>query len=294
MPLTVNDEVIPEAAIMHELSRLVHFYSQHMSSEEVRKQMPILKEKAREQAIGAKLLLNDADRLEIKVSDEELTKRLEKVVEESGGKEKFGEILVSQNMTLESLKDSIERGSRVEKLVEKVSSGISDPSEDEMRAHYDGHTAEYSAPERAQARHILIGVEGDNEEEKQDARTRIDEIRLRIADGGDFADEAASHSACPSGQQNGGSLGWFGRGSMVPEFDNAVFSMEIGALSEVIETSVGFHVIEKTAHEDGSAQEYADVRDNVREFLRHAKRGAAISEYVEDLKGKATIENSEG
>lgn len=289
MSLKVNNEVIPEEAVMHELSRLVHFYSQHMPEAEIRAQMPLLKAKAKEQAIGAKLLLNEADRLDIRVEDEELTARLEKIIEESGGKEKFGEMLVTQNITMESLKNSIDQGCRVEKLVEQMTSEAPAPTEAEILAHFNNHLDEYKKPERALARHILVPVEGDNEEEKIAAREKIEEIRQRIEDGADFAAEAAEHSSCPSGQSNGGSLGWFGRGAMVPEFDNAVFSMEVGELSAIIETSFGFHIIEKTEHDAGDDADFDDVREQIREFLMHTKRGEIIASNVNELKEKATI-----
>jgi len=293
MTLKVNDEVIPEEAVMHELSRLVHFYSQHMPEEEIRKQMPQLKAKAKEQAIGAKLLLNEADRLDIRVEDEELTARLEKVIEECGGKEKFGEMLVTQNITMESLKDSIDQGCRVEKLVEQMTAEAPAPTEAEIQAHFHAHIDEYKKPERALARHILVPVEGDNEEEKIAAREKIEQIRQRIEDGADFAEEAAEHSSCPSGQSNGGSLGWFGRGAMVPEFDNAVFSMEVGELSSIIETSFGFHIIEKTEHDAGDDADFDDVREGIRDFLMHSKRGEIIASNVNELKEKATIVDEE-
>jgi parvulin-like peptidyl-prolyl isomerase len=293
MTLKVNDEVIPEEAVMHELSRLVHFYSQHMSQEEIRAQMPILKAKAKEQAIGAKLLLNEADRLDIRVEDEELTARLEKIIEESGGKEKFGEMLVTQNITMESLKNSIDQGCRVEKLVAQMTSDAPMPTEADIKAHFETHTDEYRKPERALARHILVPVEGDNEEEKIAAKQKVEEIRQRIVDGADFAAEAAEHSSCPSGQSNGGSLGWFGRGAMVPEFDNAVFSMEVGELSAIIETSFGFHIIEKTEHDDGADADFDDVREHIRDFLIHSKRGEVIASNVAELREKATIVDDE-
>lgn len=293
MTLKIDGELIPEDAITHELSRLVHFYSNHMPQEQIRAQIPQLKARAKEQAIGAKLLLNEANRLDIRVSDEELTERLERVVEECGGKKKFGEMLVSQNITMEYLKNSIEHGCKVEKLVEQLTSEVEAPTEAEIEAHFRAHEQEYKKPERALARHILVAVEGDNEEEKISARQKIEDIRQRIVDGADFAEEAAEHSACPSGQSNGGSLGWFGRGAMVPEFDQAVFSMNVGDLSDIIETSFGFHVVEKTDHDPGDAADFDEVREQIRELLLHVKRGEVIAANVAELKAKADIEDTE-
>jgi peptidyl-prolyl cis-trans isomerase C len=94
---------------------------------------------------------------------------------------------------------------------------------------------------------------------------------------------------CPSGKE-GGSLGWFGRGMMVPEFDQAVFAMKDGEVSDVIETQFGYHIIYKTAHEEAGEADFDAVREQIRDFIRHSRRGEAMSAYVEELRSKATVE----
>ena len=94
---------------------------------------------------------------------------------------------------------------------------------------------------------------------------------------------------CPSGKE-GGSLGWFGRGMMVPEFDAAVFSMKDGEVSDIIETQFGYHIIYKTAHEEAGDADLDTVREQIRDHLLHARRGEAMTAYVDELKAKATVE----
>jgi peptidyl-prolyl cis-trans isomerase C len=91
---------------------------------------------------------------------------------------------------------------------------------------------------KAKARHILVTTQ----EECEDLKTKIE-------DGGDFADVAKQHSQCPSGQQ-GGDLGEFGPGQMVPEFDTVVFSADIGKVVGPVQTQFGFHLIEVTSRTD--------------------------------------------
>jgi parvulin-like peptidyl-prolyl isomerase len=158
-----------------------------------------------------------------------------------------------------------------------------------MRAHFSEHKDEYDRPERAQAQHILVAPTEKTDAGREAARKKLDEIRTRVKAGAGFSDEAAAHSDCPSGRSAGGSLGWFGRGMMVPAFDQAVFSMQVGELSEVIETSFGYHIIQKTGHEAATPAEYDEVRDSVRDFLFHAARGEALSAYVSELKTRAKI-----
>ena len=91
---------------------------------------------------------------------------------------------------------------------------------------------------RASARHILVETE-----------EACADLKSQIADGADFAELARSHSKCPSGQQ-GGDLGTFGRGAMVPEFDQVVFSAPVGEVQGPVKTAFGYHLLEVTSRED--------------------------------------------
>ena len=103
--------------------------------------------------------------------------------------------------------------------------------------------------EKVRASHILLMYEGSARStasrSKDEALSGIEDFSTQIADGADFAELARAHSDCPSGA-SGGDLGPFGRGQMVPEFEDAAFSMEIGATSGVIETDFGYHLVQRT------------------------------------------------
>jgi parvulin-like peptidyl-prolyl isomerase len=291
MTIRVNGEEIPEAAIEFELSRLIQFYAQHMDETQIRQQMDPLKERAVEQAIGAKLLIIEASRMNITVSEDDVEKSYAQMVENVGGEAAFKGVMAKQGLDDKSVKENIREGRRVDHLVETLTSGLSDPTEDEIKAHFEGHTEEYMKPERAQGQHILIKPTSDKDDDKEAAWKKIEVIKKELEDGANFAEKAQEHSECPSGKSGGGSLGWFTRGMMVPEFDSAVFSMEVGELSDVVETQFGYHVILKTGHEEGQEASFDDVADKIREFLRHVKRGEVLSAHVRDLREKATIEN---
>jgi parvulin-like peptidyl-prolyl isomerase len=290
MAIHINGEAIPEAAIQYELDRLVKFYSRYMSAQAIREQMDALKTKAKDQAIGAKLLVNESRRLDIKVPQADIDARLQAMVQRVGGQEAFLTLLKKQDITEDIVKDSIEQGRRVDLLVEKLTTGISDPTEEEMRAHFKEHEDEYVKSDRAQVQHILIKPESNGEADKGTARSRLMEVRRSIEEGANFEDQAAAHSQCPSGKKTGGSLGWISKGMTAPELDRAIFSMEIGELSDVVESQLGLHILKKTAHEEGGKADYAEVAEDIRDFLRHAKRGIVLSDYVAELRKKAEIE----
>lgn len=101
-----------------------------------------------------------------------------------------------------------------------------------------------------EASHILVMYKGAQSagasRTKEEALERIQMVAAELVNGLDFADLAAEYSECPSAQ-DGGSLGAFGRGDMVPEFDEAVFDLEVGDSSGVVETAFGYHLIQRTA-----------------------------------------------
>ena len=103
--------------------------------------------------------------------------------------------------------------------------------------------------DQVQASHILLMYEGSQNSSasrsKEEARSELDAIAAKVAGGEDFGELAAAHSDCPSGKQ-GGDLGMFGRGQMVPEFETAAFGMEVGATSDVFETDFGYHIVQRT------------------------------------------------
>jgi len=104
--------------------------------------------------------------------------------------------------------------------------------------------------DQIRASHILISHKdadgGLSQLTRDDARTQIGELQQQIDDGAAFAEVAKEWSDCPSSRQ-GGDLGFFAKGAMVPEFESAAFGLEVGGVSDVVETAFGYHLIQRTA-----------------------------------------------
>ena len=293
----VTGEPSSREAVQFELDRLVKFYATHgMSQTEIRKNLGKLVEKAQEQAIGAKLRLARADQLDIPVPESAIDAQVEQVVKQVGGRENFVKALAAQKLSEADFRKELAKGCRVDVLVQQACSGVADPTEQEVAEYYAAHQADYVAQPQVLAQHILVKTEGMDAADKVQALDKIKAIRARIVAAGGagevgqaFCAEAREHSDCPSGAQ-GGSLGWFGPGMMVPEFDKAAFSMKCGEVSDVIETQFGYHIILKTDEKAGGPQTLVDVADQIRDLLRHEARGRAMDAFVGELREKATIE----
>lgn len=287
----VNGYEIPASAVDFELDRLVKFYATNgMGADEIKRNLPKLREKALEQAIGARLLMERAAGLDIPVAAGEIDAEVAKVVAQIGGEDNFRQALARQHLAEADFRREIEKGVRVNRLVNQACAHVEEPTEAEIEAFWNAHKDEYVEPRQVLCQHILVkSGEHDGQAAKDAALEKIRQIRARVVAGGDFAEEARRHSDCPSGAQ-GGSLGWFGRGMMVKEFDEAAFALGKGQVSDVVTTCFGYHIIYKADEKGGQPQTLVDVHDRIRELLRHQARGRATEAYVAELRAAAKIE----
>lgn len=137
-----------------------------------------------------------------------------------------------------------------------------------LQALYDERIDQYDVPEQARARHILVAVPATASDDAVAERESFArELRQRLIDGEDFATVAGEVSEDPGSAANGGDLGWFRRGQMVPEFDAAAFTLPEGELSEPIRTNFGFHLVRVEERKQAQTQTLADVQDDLADEL---------------------------
>jgi peptidyl-prolyl cis-trans isomerase D len=137
--------------------------------------------------------------------------------------------------------------------------------EAELKAYYDQHVEDFLQGEQASARHILIRVAPDSTEvERSEAELRADGIASIARSGAEFAVLAAEHSEDPGSKDIGGDLGWFGRGQMVPEFEDAVFAAKPGEILGPIRSQFGYHIIKVEGFRPQHQRPFEEVREQVR------------------------------
>ena len=138
--------------------------------------------------------------------------------------------------------------------MEEKTAGVANPAAEEISAFYQQNIDSFKVPESVSASHILIAFdEEDTDETKAEKKAKIEALKTQVDSGASFEELASANSDCPSSQR-GGDLGSFGRGQMVPEFEQAAFNMETGAVSSAVETQYGYHLIKVTGHEDESTR----------------------------------------
>ena len=168
--------------------------------------------------------------------------------------------------------------------VEAMRAKVVVPAADIERA-YNNSIEQYSTPEQVRASHILLKTEGKDEAA---VKATAEEVLKQAKSGADFAALAKKYSEDESNAKNGGDLDYFGKGKMVPEFDQAVFAMEPGQVSDLVKTQYGFHVIKLVDKKPGTTRALADVRQQISDRLAYERAQAQAADLAERLAKEVT------
>ena len=149
---------------------------------------------------------------------------------------------------------------------------------------YAKNASQYATPEMVRARHILIlSNDKDTPEAQAKAKEKIDAVAKRIKGGEDFATVAREVSEDPGSAKNGGELGWFAHGQMVPEFDKAAYDLKDGQVSEPVKTSFGWHIIQTEEHKAAGQRPLEEVKDQIRQRLAQNEASGKVQEALEQV-----------
>jgi peptidyl-prolyl cis-trans isomerase D len=155
--------------------------------------------------------------------------------------------------------------------------------EHDIRGLYEERSSLYNMPEQVRARHILLSVPEDaSAEEGEAVRLRAEEILEQIRENADFAALASELSEDPGSGANGGDLGFFARGQMVKEFEDAAFSLEPGTVGELVKSEYGYHVIRVEEHRDAHQRSFEEVREDIATELMSLEVARAESRTIAD------------
>ncbi len=161
-------------------------------------------------------------------------------------------------------------------------------SDADLQSYYEQNKERFSIPEERRARHILIAVSKTaSDSEKNEARKKAGELLAQLkVDPSRFAELAKTYSQDPGSAKNGGDLGFFTRGKMVKPFNDAVFSMKKGDISDLVQTDFGYHIINVTDIKPAVIKPLAQVKDSVKQELKRqqtSKKFAEMSEVFSNM-----------
>ena len=229
-----------------------------------------------------KLILAAAADAKTMVTPDELQQALQSQYAQAGGEPAFLEAIKGADISVDHVKKSIQETL----LINKFLSGLAEKTavtEDELRQAY---AAESAGDKTASVRHILLMTQGKTEAEKAAAKAKIEDLLAQAKAGADFAELAKTYSEDPGSKANGGLYENFPRGQMVKPFEDAAFSVPVGELSGVVETTYGYHIL-KVVGREKETRTFEDARAEIESRLKSGKQNQTVDQFVQGLKDKA-------
>ena len=234
--------------------------------------------------VNREILLEEAQKSKL-VTTDEVEASVKKVVAGYGGKDKLAELLKSIKTDITTFETEIRKDFTINGYIDKAILKDIKITDDEIKKEFDKSPEKYALKEGIKARHILIKVEATAAEtDKAAAEAKINALYKDLTEGKkDFAELAKTASECPSAAQ-GGDLGMFNRGAMVPEFEAQAFSTKVGEISTPFKTQFGFHILKVDQHDDAKPGSLEVAKEPIKEELIAKKRESLVEAKLAELR----------
>lgn len=240
-------------------------------------QEQVIYQEAKKEKLEAKTTEVDKQFKQLKESMKK-DKEYEKFLKDNGIDDEFLKAQLTKDITIQNFKNNFDKKTKV--------------TDEEMKKYYEENKKNY-VDDEVKASHILISTVDPktnkpvSEEKKKEAKKKAEDVYAKVKSGEDFA-KLAKENSDDGSAANGGDLGFFSKGQMVPEFEKAAFSMDKGEVSDIVETQFGYHIIKVT---DKKHKEYTfdEVKDNIKQNLLYEKYKAEVKKLTD----KAKIETNE-
>jgi peptidyl-prolyl cis-trans isomerase C len=241
--------------------------------------------------IGYRLMIQEAKARKITVSDTDVDAQVAQIRAQFPSEAQFQQALTAQKTTLDAVRNDTREGMSADKLVETEIGGKIAVKPEAVTDFYQKNQDKFQQGPRVRASHILIGIpQGADAAAKQQAKVRADALLKDLKAGKDFAATAKANSQDPGSAPNGGDLGYFEQGQMVPPFEQAAFALKPGEMSEVVESQFGYHIIKVADRQDSRVVPLEEAKTQIEEFLTQQNRHAQTELFVNALRAKAKIE----
>lgn len=232
---------------------------------------------ARKQEVIEQRILASAEAASVVVPAATLANRIAEIRGRYASAEDFAQDLERSKLDESSLAGAVERDLRVEAVLEKVAAAVPALTEVDAEIYYRLHPEAFDRPEARRLRHILVTFEGAAD--KVQATHKLEKLLLTLQTPEQFAEAALRHSQCPTAME-GGQLGVVKRGQLYAELEPTAFTLDAGAISPVLESPIGLHILRCDEILPWGMQSFAEVRDKIIEHLTDKRRRDAQREWV--------------
>lgn len=227
------------------------------------------------QLVQQQLVEQYAKKNNVTVTDAEIAKK-EDEIKAKYPPGQFDQIIAQQGLTDSDVKTIL----REQLVIEKAISPQVKISDAEVKAYFDKNHATLDKPERVRARHILVA----NQKTADDIEAKLKK------NPNDFAALAKQYSTDPSTKDKGGELGFFGRGTMVPAFQDAAFSLPVNKISDPVKSPFGYHIIQVEEHDKAQPASLKGSHDQIVDTLKQQQEGQQIPVFLQSLRAQANID----
>jgi parvulin-like peptidyl-prolyl isomerase len=285
MSVYVNGERVDELEIGHEAERLRPYYEHVFHEMPENEREGQLVEWARENVIERLLLQQAAIRDPEPLEETDVEDAYRDLLQDYGGRDSFYQ---RHELSLEQepeVKDDIRKRLLLKRKMDKIAAGVPTPTSDEAHRYYEEHRDEFVVPETVHAAHIIKQVRPD--QNPQPVEEEMRQILKKLRNNADFSEMARQHSDCPD---RGGDLGFFPRGQMVEPFEEVVFKLEPGGVSDVFRTEFGWHIAKVFEKRESELRPFEYVDESIQERLREEATQSALEQFIDLEREKAVIE----
>ena len=282
MTLVVNGEKIEDSVIQQEADRLRPNYEQTFKDMDPKEREAQLLDWSKENVIERVLIDQEAKKNSDRIPQAQIDAILAELKKRYEGQQ-LPEELNAENE--EKTKEDIELQMKVERMLQNVCKDVPEPSQEAILKFYEENKEQLKSAEQVRVGHIVKHVSWQTDEAA--AYDVIKKAQDELKNGAVFETLAQKYSDCP---ENGGDLGYITRGQMVEEFEDTVFNLNVGEISDVFRTRFGFHIARLYDRKPPVVPGLKEVRGHIVNALKEQMRGKAIDEFVDRLKPKAKIE----
>ena len=241
--------------------------------------------------IGYRLMIQEAKARKITVPDAEVDAQVAQIRAQFPSDAQFQQALTAQRTTLEAVRNDARDGMSADKLVESEIASKVAVKPEAVTDFYQKNQDKFQQGPRVRASHILIGIpQNADAATKQQAKAKADALLKDLKAGKDFAAAAKENSQDPGSAPNGGDLGYFEKGQMVPPFEQAAFALKAGEMSEVVESQFGYHIIKVADKQESRVVPLEEAKGQIQEYLTQQNRHAETELFVNALRAKAKVE----
>jgi parvulin-like peptidyl-prolyl isomerase len=288
----VNDETIS-------YQRFQGFYVEYRNSKGVQvgargDQLELLKRlriEAMDLMIEQELVKQAAEREGIAGDPAEVDKQIGELRELFDNDDQFRMKLESDGYTEETYRRHVERMAAAKVYLDRVRADAADVRDAEVEQFYEENEDRLTLPEQVRVRHILLTWKPmGTQDDRAAIRKQMEPILERARAGEDFAALAREFSEDSATKGNGGDTGFFYRGTMVPAFEQAAFSLQAGEVSDPVDTVFGVHILKLEGRQEARLLPLEEVREQLRDHVREEKMEAAVDAKVDELRAAADVQ----